>query len=71
MQTTKDQLSQGFSNPGNSEDVQLTPAPHPVAIRFEHLAEAETHLRIEESSNLFGPSNFIALSDDGDRKSVV
>lgn len=65
MQTTKDQLSQGFSNPGNSEDVQLTPAPHPVAIRFEHLAEAETHLRIEESSNLFGPSNFIALSDDG------
>lgn len=66
MKTTKDQLSQSSSNPGNTEeDAKLTPAPHPVAIRFEHLAEAETHLRIEESSNLFGPSNFIALSDDG------
>ncbi|GAB7324039.1 hypothetical protein MBLNU13_g07434t1 [Cladosporium sp. NU13] len=65
MKTTKDQLSRSFPHPGDSEDEELTPAPHPVAIRFEHLAEAETHLRIEESSNLFGPSNFIALSDDG------
>lgn len=67
MKTTKDQqLSQSSSQPGNSEEGgQLTPAPHPIAIRFEHLAETETHLRIEESSNLFGPSDFIALSDDG------
>jgi hypothetical protein len=65
MGTTKDQLSQSSSQPGSSEDGQLTPAPHPVAIRFEHLAEAETHLRIEESSNPFGPSNFVALLDDG------
>jgi hypothetical protein len=65
MKSTKDQLSQSFSQLGSSRDGQLTPAPHPIAIRFEHLAEAETHLRIEESSNLFGPSNFIALSDDG------
>lgn len=65
MKTTKEQLSQSSSHPANSEDGQLTPAPHPIAIRFEHLAETETHLRIEESSNLFGPSDFTALSDDG------
>jgi hypothetical protein len=65
MKTTKHQLSQSLISPVSSEAGHLTPAPHPVAIRFEHLAEAETHLRIEESSNLFGPSNFIALSDDG------
>lgn len=66
MKTTNDQqLSQSSSYPGNSDDEHITPAPHPIAIRFEHLAETDTHLRIEESSNLFGPSDFIALSDDG------
>jgi hypothetical protein len=65
MKATKDQPSQSPSHLGNPEDGRLTPAPHPIAIRFEHLAETETHLRVEESSNLFGPSNFIALSDDG------
>lgn len=65
MKTSKDQLSQSSSQPGSSEDGHLIAAPHPIAIRFEHLAEVETHLRIEESSNVFGPSNFVALSDDG------
>ncbi|KAM0703565.1 hypothetical protein Q7P35_009504 [Cladosporium inversicolor] len=66
MKTTKTQPSQSSSQPRNfEEDGQLTPALHPIAIRFEHLAETETHLRIEESLNLFGPSDFVALSDDG------
>ena len=65
MKTTKHQLSESSSQPDRPEDGQLIAAPHPIAIRFEHLAEAETYLRIEESSNLFGPSDFIALSDDG------
>lgn len=65
MKTAKAQLSQISSHLGHSEDGQFTPALHPIAIRFEHLAETQTHLRIEENSNLFGPSNFIALSDDG------
>jgi hypothetical protein len=65
MKTTKYQLGQNPSQLGNIENEQLTPAPHPVAIRFEHLTETETHLRIEETSNLFGPSNFTALLDDG------
>jgi len=67
MKTTKFQPSQSFSHPDNIEEDygQLTPAPHPVAIRSEHLTETETHLRIEEKSNTFGPSDFIALLDDG------
>jgi hypothetical protein len=66
MKAVKDQVSQSSSQPANvEEDGELTPAPHPVAIRFEHLAETETHLRIEETSDVFGPSNFVALSEDG------
>lgn len=65
MKTTKDQFDQSSSRLGDSEEGQLTPAPHPVAIRFEHVAETETHLRVEESSTLFGPSNFTALLDGG------
>lgn len=43
----------------------MRPAPHPIAIRFEHVVEAETHLLVEERSNIFGPSDFLALLDDG------
>jgi hypothetical protein len=65
MEIRQHQLSQSSSQLGDLGNGQLTPAPHPVAIRLEHLAETETHLRIEEKSNLFGPSDFLALLDDG------
>lgn len=70
MEMTK---SSSVGNPLHADNTQanrltdsgLTAAEHPLAIRLEHVVEAETYLRVEERSNIVGPSDFIASLASG------